>query len=337
VLFLAGLLSLLPVRQVKSSTKVFARIWAILREFFWLGGAERKISHLSLADRIEIRNEVRKAVQTMREAEQTNDAEVRLHLSRLAFERMVVATAVALPITRAEDWPDLDQAVRIVAELPGLSQHDLSLALAPASGVEQSSLLARRKYALVTRLFAYLEEQIDTRTDRDFLLIRGLRVIGFLALLLCCGWVVTKPSNLARGKPVSMSSICSGTPPAPLAAPRLARVVDGIRREPSFAACTETENNPWIMVDLGEPHSVQEVLVYPQYGGYWGVDDLPVLLQVSADGNNFRPVGHQSIPTTYEFPWQLKMHESGVRYVRLAGGSKSPQHIYVSEIEVYGH
>jgi len=308
------------------------------REFFTLADAERKLSHLSLTDRIEIRNAVQEAVQGMREAERTKVPARRFQLARISLQQLIVATAFAELKARSPiplDWPDLAQAIHVVAELPGLRRHQTALAC--VTGAAYMAILAERQFRLMANLFGYLEAQVDTRTTRDFQLNRTSRIAGLCALLFCGGWVIVTPRNVALGKQVSTSSSCGDIPAPPLGEPKLSRVVDGNRFEARYAACTGKDVAPWISIDLGSPLSISEVVIYPRTDSYWIIDELlPTQIQFSLDGEHFVTKGTRTMPITPDIPWRLKVRNQKARYIRYIGGSDKPQQLLVSEIEVYG-
>ena len=209
-------------------------------------------------------------------------------------------------------------------------------ALRVVVGAEYVPMLANRQYALMSDLFAYLEEHTETRTPRAFQLARVLRVSGIFAALLCCSWVVIVPRNLARGKSVSSSSLCSDMPTPPVGASKLSRVVDGIRFEARRAACTEKELAPWFTVDLGAPHSIKSIIIYPRTDGNWYLEEPPYLIQLSQDNKHFETEETRIVPFAPDAPWRVEVRNKIARYVRFAGAGNKQQQLFVSEIEVYG-
>lgn len=307
-----------------------------LSELFSLNDAERKLARLTLTDRIDIRIETQGAVELMREAERTRLLPLRLQLAKRALEKLFVATAVASLKVRSSnpvDWPGLKEAIRHITEQADLSRHNSAIDY--VRGREISPAPVDRNYVLLANLFATLEKQIDTRTPRDFKIARWTRMGILGALLACGGWVVIAPTNIARGKSVSASSLCPDVPTPFHGAPQLGGAVDGIRSEVRFAICTNREIRPWIAVDLGAPHTIHEVVVYGRTDGGWGEGDIPALIQLSLDNVHFRDVGTRTTPYTKRFPWHLEVPRVTARYVRLAAASDLPQQMIINEIEVY--
>jgi hypothetical protein len=311
------------------------RTW--LREFFSLKSAERRISLLSLADRIDIRIEIESATGLMREAERHRLSERRAELAKQALQRLIVATAAArlkMSSSIPVEWPDFAEAFNILADLPGLDRHNSVLAY--VRGNTLPPVLNDPRFARLADLFAFLERQVDTRTPRDFRVMRWLRAGALVLLLVCCGWFVISPTNLARGKYVTSSSQCGDIPAPPLGSPQLARAVDGVRSEKRFAVCTNREQEPWITIDLGALYSIQKVVVYPRSDGFWGIDDVPIRIRLSRDDEHFSDVGKRKVPMASDFPWHLKVGGKKARYVQLTAATQQPQQLIINEIEVYG-
>jgi hypothetical protein len=308
-----------------------------VREFFTLGQAERSLARLPLYDRIEMREAIRVAIQVMREAERTRVVAARSCLAKQALERLVVAIARAQLTMRDEipvDWPDTETAIRIVSDLPQLACHASALAFVGTR--ESVPLLDDSQFELVADFFALLERLADTRTERDFRATRWFRASSAALLLIAGGWIAYRPCNLARGKVVSASSLCGDMPAAPLGARQLVRVVDGVRRELRYAACTNSELHPWLTVDLGAIYDIKEVVVYPRTDGKWGQADVPVQIRMSLDNKDFQVKGQQTVPYTFDYPWQLPLRSTRARFVQLRGSSEDTQQLYVNEFEVYG-
>jgi len=305
-------------------------------ELFSLRTAERRISRLSLADRTDIRAEVERAVELMREADRTRFSHLRANLAKQALERLIVATATARIKARSitpVDWPDLDEAIHVLNELPDFGRH--GCAIARVRGTMSSPLLTERQYAELADFFAFLEKLIDVRTPRDFRVTRWLRASALGVLIVCCGWFTVSPTNLARGKYVITSSLCSDMPKPPLGSPQTSRAVDGVRNEERFAICTKPNQNPWITVDLGKPYSIEEVIVYARTDGLWGTGTMQASIGLSLDNEYFKYVAKQTAPFTSDFPWRIKIPGKKARFVRLTADDTPPQELVISEIEVY--
>jgi len=175
-------------------------------------------------------------------------------------------------------------------------------------------------------------------------------VIAGVAVLLVLASVWLAPRNLALGRTVTASSICGATPAPPAVGrrlpDRLGRLVDGVKVEGamsrvewahgSFAACTELEVHPWITVDLGGDHAIDEVVVYNRADCCWGVDDIPIEIQISGDNRTFVRVASRTQPFTDDFPWRASFATRRGRYVRLYNPVNLPKNLVLAEIEVHG-
>ena len=196
-------------------------------------------------------------------------------------------------------------------------------------------------------LCAWIESLIDVGSDRDMRVRRfarwGSAVVGLLLVIRA----LFGDKNLALGKKVTASSICSLTPPPSLGMERLGRLVDGLRVQGgiaaqswahgTFAMCTEMEAHPWITVDLGAERVVTEIVVYNRADCCWGINDTPLEAQLSVDNTNFVTVATRTDPFTDDFPWRQSTGGRRARYIRLFNPSNELRDMAFAEIEIYGH
>jgi hypothetical protein len=204
----------------------------------------------------------------------------------------------------------------------------------------------------------WMDLLVDARSPRERALRAELAailgwprgaVIAGVAVLLLVTSVALAPRNLALGKTVTASSICGATPAPPVGrrpAGRLDRLVDGVTVEGAmsrvewahgnYAACTELELHPWITVDLGGDHAIDEVVVYNRADCCWGVDDTPIEIQISGDNRTFVTVASRTQPFTDDFPWRASFATRRGRYVRLYNPVNLPKNLVLAEIEVHG-
>lgn len=187
---------------------------------------------------------------------------------------------------------------------------------------------------------------LDVRSARQVRVerwaLRGVLAAAILAAL----WAFARDKNLALHRPVTASSICGLTPAPALGKPPLSRVVDGVEVENglasimsahgTFAVCTEVQSHPWIAVDLGAPRTIRKVEVYNRADCCWGMDDIPLALQISLDNQTFKTVATRTHPFTDDFPWRVKVSGEKARFVRLWNPSEAPKNIVISELKVYG-
>jgi hypothetical protein len=312
--------------------------WFGVEEFFLQRSAQRAVA---LGRAVEARRHARasleRAVQTMRAAERLEPGELRSQWARQSV--LALLDAYALSVSRAglessSRQPfSLEEALTAVARLPGARCHGPTFEALRAPGAGAHSL--QREYQRFAELFAWLERHVEVRTEREIRLSRWQRC-GSLALA-CAGvlWAFTSTKNVARGKLVSASSVCGYTPATPLGRPNLDRVVDGRRREASFAVCTEVEKKPWVAVDLEQSHALTEVVVYPRTDCCFGELELPIGIEVSNDNQHFEFVGKKSVPATTDTPWRFALRGRSARYVRVSTDSKEPSQVVISEVEIY--
>lgn len=191
-------------------------------------------------------------------------------------------------------------------------------------------------FRTLSELFLWAAELVDTRTERERKLEPLLQRAALGAFVVACAWAVLAPHNVSKGGEVTASSICPVTPGAPYARSRLYRVVDGVQNEATFAICTKSEVHPWVQVDLGKERSVSRVVVYNRTDCCWGVDDTPLSVQVSTDGQNFKTVATRSELIMVNFPWSASFSSTPARYVRITNEANAVKNIVINEIEVYG-
>lgn len=307
-----------------------------LNRAFWVGVLERALSLVWLPQphavrirvdpsrRAEIRADVERARSLKRGARNSSSSEIRAALLREALRNLLVAAA------RAEGSDALGVSL--------LRQGVLLVEPTLRSDAERDALhrcaderpsVDDRDFPVLWEVCEWVDALIDNRSERELWLTRRLPwVVGVLVLLV--GTVaVLHSKNLALEKPVTASSECKPQ--------NLSTVVDGIRIERTgFAICTATQVQPWVMVDLQTERDVSEVVVYNRMDCCWGVDDLPLSIQVSSNAEDFTTVAVRKKPFTGEFPWRVRLDGRRARYVRLFNEATTPKNIVISEIEVHG-
>jgi hypothetical protein len=282
--------------------------------------------------RVGVRGKVQSAVRGMKRAELVEDPAERFELARSSTVELIAADALFRAGCEAAE-ESLEQSLVRLEALPGVTRHAESL---ESFRKVQAALRAKLEYDALVRLFTWLERHIESRTPRELLVSRWSCWAGVAALPLAVAWWALSPRNLALARQVSASSICQHTPEPPLGKPALYRVVDGREAEQRFAVCTNLERHPWVQVDLGGLHRIDRVVIYPRTDCCYGELELPLTLQVSADGKHFESVGASATPATAEFPWRFALRGSRARYVRVTSESAEARHVVLGEIEVYG-
>jgi len=162
---------------------------------------------------------------------------------------------------------------------------------------------------------------------------RWLGLLASLAALWgsCFGF----DRSLARGKTVTMSSVCQTRPRNSPFPAEPARLVDGSKwRE--YDACTSTEHQPWIAVDLGAPRRIEEVVVTGRRDCCWGYRDLPLVLELADGAGAFHEVTRRESPFSDREPWRIRLPGVLGRQLRLRVASEQAAKIVLTEIEVFG-
>jgi hypothetical protein len=305
-----------------------------LRELFWLEKAARRLAPLSLERRLAISRQVESAVQMMRAAERTEGAQLRLELAERALRTLLPALAAAHGVAGGAGSPSLEEALAHAANLPGAHRHERALERARGG----SDLETRQGPAIaeLERAFAWLEARVDLHTERELRAARVLRCGALGLALVFVGGQALGARNLARGAPVTASSSCGSEPPPPLGKEAGFRLVDGWRRERTYAFCTQPERGAWVTVDLGRARRIDEVVVYSRNDCCWGRNSRPLSVQLSLDNQEFATIATREAPFTAQFPWHLAVDHERARYVRLFTPAERPTEIVLSELEVFG-
>lgn len=155
------------------------------------------------------------------------------------------------------------------------------------------------------------------------------RVSAALALLAVVTLASTsglrRPLNLAREKLATSSTVAHGTKPA--------GAVDGLRYG-QLGFHSGHESQPWLLVDLGAPHSLTEVTVFGRADCCFD-QSIPLVLELSQDGKHFALAGRREAPFTQFEPWEVSLRPARqARFVRLRADKTGL--LVLSEIEVYG-
>lgn len=253
-------------------------------------------------------------------------------LARAAHARLRVADELAEDAaTRPGAWPLYRDAARLAEEAlaaagepaaaPDLDGDDAALegSLPPL----EARARAERFGALVRASLAPVDPR--TRGERVFeaalRLVTGAAVVGLVAF--AGWWAAFGPKNLARGATVT-SSVTPPGEPSPL--------VDGVFEDKTWAF-TNFEPNAQVVVDLGATHRIQKVVVYGR-SEREHAEFLPLVLEVSTDGQHYMELGRAEKLFTAYVPWTVRRRVRDVRYVRLR--TEHPGRIALSELEVLG-
>jgi hypothetical protein len=144
---------------------------------------------------------------------------------------------------------------------------------------------------------------------------------------LCLGAVLTvvvwskSPRNVARGKPVTASSVRMGSAQA---------LTNGAIEWGTFGLHTGSSGNEWAIIDLQKFYALEQAEIYARGEGRFEFN-LPLLVELSADGSSFKQAGACTELFTQATPCVVDLHRVRARYVRV-----SAPEVVLSEVEVYG-
>jgi hypothetical protein len=189
-------------------------------------------------------------------------------------------------------------------------------------------LLSKRPAVEAT--IEWLRELVEPRSLAEIRATRALRLVGLVALVLVLlGWLivrVTRPVNIALGKPVTVSE----PHPASTAPVDNSGLTNGdIEASYGIHTNTATQGTAWVTIDLQAPVKISKVKVFNRADG-WFDDGLPLSLEFSEDGTNFTEVDRRAETFSSRAPWVFAAKGATTRYVRV----KSPKYVALTEIEI---
>lgn len=226
-------------------------------------------------------------------------------------------------------WPDDSEVARefgfsnerAVEVRKLFSTPQLGMTLAESAETEQEAAAASLKRAAVVA--------IDVR-ERP---LRALEAITLKALarivltvLLVAGVVgaaiMLRPprANLAAGKPWTASSSAFDCHPDQ-------GECGGVKTRIFFH--TREEDNPWLRYDLGSKMQISALRIENRQDGE-GARAVPLVVEVSDDGTNFKEVARQNDDFSV---WKASFPKVSARYVRLRVARRSILHL--DEVEIY--
>lgn len=163
---------------------------------------------------------------------------------------------------------------------------------------------------------------------RSLVNVQATRLGRMCALVLVLAAVAYRAAaaifwpDVAEGKVVGASSLKAGVPED--------LVSGGIGT--SYAMATQAQDAPWIAVDLGRVYRITKVEVYNRVDG-WFDDNLPLVLEISAEGSRWNDVSRRTTTFGHDPPWIVRLARQPARYVRVQGvGHMS---LALSKIRVY--
>jgi hypothetical protein len=170
--------------------------------------------------------------------------------------------------------------------------------------------------ALGSLLYPATEAEVQRLRARRRIAVGSILAIAALTTGL---WVVA-PRNLARGKPVTASSIRFGTPQA---------LVNGAIEWGTFGLHTGG-GRAWATIDLEDFFSLSSAEIFGRGDGHVEAG-LPLAVDLSDDGVTFRPAGSCTDIFTQATPCVVNLDHQRARFVRVAASE-----IVLSEVEVFG-
>ncbi|HKQ72072.1 MAG TPA: discoidin domain-containing protein [Polyangiaceae bacterium] len=213
------------------------------------------------------------------------------------------------------------------------SYDDARKVLVSADPLELDRLSDREAFArlqTVQSTVGWLREITEPRTVRQIKVARYVRV-GFFGTAAVCllAWSGVKlfaPKNIALHKPVTQSSVHPNSTAQP------GGLTDG-ETGGSYGIHTNREEDPWVRVDLQEPYALKKVKIYNRGDG-WFDAHLPLTLEFSDDGVNFRPVDKRTTTFGQWSPWVFNAGGAKTRFIQIRAAKDN--FIALSEIEAFG-
>lgn len=323
--------------------QVAARVSRQLRDAVMLKRSEAVVRAYAPGQQAMIRRLHAAAMTRMAWTDDTTDtryapAAVAIHRETVRFLISAVllsqdATLDGAPLELGPGARKLEELVHAGA-LPALPEdYAAAMAILDTPDVLALDRLAPHKAAdrraTVETLVHWLCGQIEARSLRGIRVARVVRLalVGAVAIGLTA-WglgVMLAPKNLALHKPVTMSSQHAGTP-SPEGA------TDGKVVSP-YQAHTAIEADPWITVDLGVVRRISKVKIRNRTDGH-ASGALPLTLEFSDSGKDYRVVDHRTEAFTSSDPWVFATRTESARFVRVHGHPGG--YVVVTEIEVYG-
>ena len=196
-----------------------------------------------------------------------------------------------------------------------------------ADGASRETLDDAREALEAT--LAWLAGEVEPRGVDELRRARALRIALACVVVAVAAWGAAtwalRAPNLALGKPATASSRYPGSGPP-----------EGVTNgevEPTYAASTVKEKDPWIAVDLLESVRVSRVVVHPRGDGFLE-DVLPAVLEVSNDGTQWTEVARRAETFSQSSPWAVPLGGRRARWVRVRTGGFGQ--VTLTEIEVRG-
>jgi hypothetical protein len=171
----------------------------------------------------------------------------------------------------------------------------------------------------------WLSSLVEARSPGEIKTTRVVRVTVVSILGASFAILIALPGNVASGKPATASSTAFNT--------TAAGAVDGDNNTAAYGFHSQEDPSPWLRIDLERSCRIKEIKIFGRGDGPFD-QSIPLALEVSDDGNSFRPIARRTEAFSQVDPWVVDAQGVVARFVRLRG--ERPSVLVVSEVEVYG-
>jgi hypothetical protein len=321
---------------------------ALMREIL-LREAQQRAERLSDREQQRLSELARAVHRRVAAARRLPDPDYTAMALLLYREALVLASGAALLYGKqisAETEPTTEHALELLDGEPAAKSNSrtelglvrellMSASLLGPDTLELQRAVQTRKS--LERAVRTVRTRYEARSPRELRLARLARVLLLVATLGALVWGAQHlfgPRNIARGKPVQMSSQRPGIAwGGRILSP--AGAVDG-RAHGMYDILTALEPNPWLVIDLKRERVISSIIVRNRGDCCWGERDLPMVIELSSDGKQFSEVGRRTSPFKDARPWKHDVGGARARYVRVRVASNEPRELVLSEVEVFG-
>jgi hypothetical protein len=176
----------------------------------------------------------------------------------------------------------------------------------------EPAALARLRIAL-ERAARALRGGVEARSLLHVKALRWGRIAALVVVAMYGLWLLVRtrlPRNVAVGKPVKLSS----QHPHAVSPPDGHDLATG-RTGYTYAAATNVEDSPNIVIDLQGEYVIDRVEVYNRADGWWD-ECLPLVVELSRDGTGYSELGRRETHFDFNDPWVAAGGGKVARFVR---------------------
>lgn len=202
----------------------------------------------------------------------------------------------------------------------------LGSVLDPAAGQALTPTEAAAHYAEIEPILRQILE-VGRVTPRQLARRRIAGWVLLAAVLVAWAALSLRPrANLALHHRAEASSSALDTNPL--------GAVDGFRHG-QLGFHSKEEDGAWLVIDLGAPHSLRQVLAFGRADCCFD-QSIPLRLQASLDGQAYQTLAERTTPFSQFDPWRVELKgQQRARYLRFQIAKRG--FLVLSEVEVYGH